>query len=65
MDDDYAPDEWTLEWLQTVNDKFEAMNEYQGQAVTFEGEEGLIWEELLEHWKYFILGYPMKDKPVE
>lgn len=54
-------DGWTEEWLQAVSKQFYLMEEYQGQAEVFTGEEALVWNELLEHWKYFILGYPSGD----
>lgn len=61
MDDELTlTDTWTLEWLEEVNAKFMEMEEYQGQAVPFQGEEKFIWEDIMEHWRYFMLGYPQQ-----
>jgi hypothetical protein len=54
-------DEWTKEWLKNVNEQFYLMEEYQGQAVPFQGEDEMLWEEILEFWKYFMLGYQSKS----
>ena len=59
-------DEWTIKWLKAMNEQFYLMEEYQGQAEPFQGEDELLLEELLEFWKYFMLGYQSKlDEPLK
>ena len=53
-------DEWTIKWLNAMNEQFYLMEEYQGQAEPFQGEDEMLLEELLEFWKYFMLAFQSK-----
>jgi len=50
-------DKRVTEWIQTVNEKFREMDEYQIQTEIFQGDEAIIWEKLVGFWNYFMLGY--------